>query len=236
MVAATSIAGVAMATAGAYAVCSPRAEASQHITAQNLSVVLSANGATRNGTPNITLGASGPTSSSFMTMPELITITNNGTMVATAVALQLTDHNNNSVLAGETWACLYGKDSVLFNEPLITVEGYGHAAIGHLTLAPGATDTYTVVYYAGSTEGTGCGKAFTGYLAGPYEGFSGQYSASGSYRTGTTNPAAASLTNGAEGGTLAPTVTVTYTGTAAQPDQLDQSDHSDQPSHSNHPE
>jgi hypothetical protein len=164
-----------------------------------------------------------------MTMPELITITNNGAMVATAIALQLTDQHNNSVLAGETWACLYSNGSVLFNEPLITVEGYGHAAIGHLTLAPGATDTYTVVYYAGSTEDTGCSKAFTGYLAGPYDGYSGQYNASESYRTGTTNPAAASLTNGAEGGTLAPTVTVTYTGTVAQPDHLDQPNHSNRP-------
>ena len=97
----------------------------------------------------------GPTSSSFMTAPTLITITNNGTLVASAVALQLSDQNNNTSLEGETWACLYSNGSIFVNEPLTTVKGYGQVAIGNPTLAPGATDSYTVVYYAGSRQNTG---------------------------------------------------------------------------------
>jgi len=175
---------------------------SPHITPQTLSVVLSANGANGNGTPNITLGSLGPTGSSFATAPDLITITNNGTMTATEVALKLSDYNNNSTLEHETWVCLYSDGGVFFNEPLTTVEGYGQTAIGHLALAPGATDTYTVVYYAGSAETTGCGHAFSGFSAVPYDGYPGQYDATEPYPAGTTNSAALSLTNPAEGGKI----------------------------------
>jgi hypothetical protein len=150
-----------------------------------------------------------------MTAPELITITNNGTMTATGVALQLSDHHTNTTLEGETWACFYSAGNVLFNEPLTTVEGYGQSAIAHLTLAPGATDTYTVVYYAGSGEKTGCGSTFTGYSAVSSDGYSGQYNSTELYSTGTPNVAALTLTNHAEGGTLTPIVTVSYVGTGS---------------------
>jgi hypothetical protein len=155
-----------------------------------------------------------------MTTPELITITNNGNIPATEVALQLSDQNTNTTLRGETWACLYSDGSsgggVFFNEPLPTVEGYGQAAIGHLTLAPGATDTYTVVYYAGPTENTGCGPASSGYQAVAYGGYPGAYYSAASYAGATPalglNPAATSLAPAAEGGTVTPKVTVSYTG------------------------
>jgi hypothetical protein len=209
-----SIVSLVLVGSVAYADCSGPAGGSPHVTPQTLSVVLSANGATGNGTPNITLGPLGPTGSSFTTSPDLITITNNGTMTATEVALKLSDHNNNSTLEHETWACLYSDGGVFFNEPLTTVEGYGQTAIGHLALAPGATDTYTVVYYAGSTENTGCGHTFSGFSAVPYDGYSGQYNATEPYPTGTTNSAALSLTNLAEGGIVTPTVTVSFTGVA----------------------
>jgi hypothetical protein len=174
-------------------------------------VVLSASGATGNGTPNIALGSLGPTGSSFMTAPTLITITNNGTLAASEVALQLSDQNNNNLsLEGETWACLYSNGSVFVNEPLTTVKGYGQVAIHNLTLAPGATDSYTVVYYAGSRENTGCGRAFTGYSATPHNRYHGHHNSSEPFPTGRTNSAAASLTNPAEDGTITPTVTVTF--------------------------
>jgi len=186
---------------------------------QNLSVVLSASGATGNGTPSLTLHSLGPTGSSFMTAPTAITITNNGNTVATGVALQLTDHNNNSALKGQIWACLYGTGDILFNnggitfnEPLTTVEGYGQVAIGDLTLAPGATSSYIIVYYAGTDENTGCGNAFTGYHAMASGGYSGKYSSTEPYPTGTTNSAASSLTNPAEGGSITPNITVSYLG------------------------
>jgi len=70
-------------------------------------------------------------------------------------------------------ACLYSNGSIFVNEPLTTVKGYGQVAIGNPTLAPGATDSYTVVYYAGSRQNTGCGRAFTGYSATPHNGYPG---------------------------------------------------------------
>ena len=214
----TGIAGLSLVGAGVHAAAGP----SQHqlITNQGLSVVLSANGATGNYTPNISLGSFGPTSSSFMTAPTLITITNNGTMTASEVALRLSDQSKNTILEPETWMCLYSDGSIFANEPLTTVKGYGQTAIGNLTLAPGATNTYTVVYYAGATENTGCGNAFTGRSATPYNGYSGQYNSTERYPTGTTNSAATSLTNPAESGTLTPTVTVSYIGVAGTITQI----------------
>jgi predicted ribosomally synthesized peptide with SipW-like signal peptide len=216
------VAGLGLVGTGAHAVFTATTSSAQTITAGNLSVVLSVTdpAATGNGTPNLTLGPLGPTGSSFMTTPELITITNNGNIPATEVALQLSDQNTNTTLQGETWACLYsdgsGGGGVFFNEPLPTVEGYGQAAIGHLTLAPGATDTYTVVYYAGPTEATGCGTAYSGYQAVAYGGYPGAYYSAESY-TGAApalglNPAVTSLAPAAEGGSVTPKVTVSYTG------------------------
>jgi hypothetical protein len=147
-----------------------------------------------------------------MTKPTLITITNNGTMTASEVALQLSDHHTNTTFESETWVCLYKDGGVFFNEPLTIAEGYGQSAIGHLDLAPGATDSYTVVYYAGPNEVTGCGGTYSGFSGVPYDGYPGEYSATKPYLAGSANPAALSLTNSAEGGTITPTVTVTYQG------------------------
>jgi hypothetical protein len=196
------------------------------IATQNLSVVLSAPGATGNGTSNLTLSSLGPTGSSFMTAPTLITITNNGNMTATGVALQLTDHNNtihnNTTLKSEMWVCLHSNGGIFFNsggiafnELLTTVEGYGQVAIGNLTLVPGATSSYIIVYYAGTSENAGCGNAFTGYHALASGGYFGRYSSTEPYPTGTSNPAALSLTNPAEGESVTPTVTVSYLGSPA---------------------
>ena len=208
----TGIAGLSLIGAGVYASGSPQPP--QFTTVSGLSVVLSAGGATGNGTPNIALASMGPTSSSFMTAPTLITITNNGTLVASAVALQLSDQNNNTSLEGETWACLYSNGSIFVNEPLTTVKGYGQVAIGNPTLAPGATDSYTVVYYAGSRQNTGCGRAFTGYSATPHNGYPGHHNSTEPFPTRRTNSAAGSLRNRAEDGTITPTVTVTFSATS----------------------
>jgi hypothetical protein len=213
-IAAISAAGAVLAATGAYACISPAGGSSPQITTQTLSVVLSASGATGNGTPNITLGSLGLVGSSFMTPPTLITITNNGTMTASEVALKLSDQNNNATFQNETWVCLYKDGNVLVNEPLKTVEGYGVAAIGHLSLAPKATDSFTADYYAGPTENTGCGKTFSGFSPIPINGYLGQYATTEPYPSGTVNTAALSLTNPAEGGRITPTVTISFVGVA----------------------
>lgn len=207
----TALAGVALIGTSAYA-GNEGSSPSKTFASQNPNVVLSASGATGNGTPNITLASLGPTGSSFMTTLTPVTITNNGPATATAVALQLTGHSNNVTFRGETWVCLFSSAGLFVNEPLTVVEGYGQTKISNLTLAPQATATYTVVYYAGSSENTGCGSAFTSYHTLSSDGYSGHYGAGESYPAGTTNLAAASMTNPAEGGTLLATVTVSYLG------------------------
>ena len=150
-----------------------------------------------------------------MTSPTLVTITNNGTMLARGIGLLLGDLHDKSGLESQTWECLYSGGKIFVNEPMSTVEKYGEAAFGNLSLAPGASSSYTIVYYAGAHINTGCGSTFTGYSATPLNGFAGQYNMTEPYPAGTVNPAAASLTNSAENGTIAPTVTVSYVGVTA---------------------
>ncbi len=208
-----SIAGLGLIGTGAHAVFTQNTTSSQSIQAGTMNVVLSSPTATAgNNTANLTLPSTGPTPSTFTTAPELITINNNSNIPVNEVALQLSDTNNNSTLQAETWACFYSDGSILFNEPLTTVEGYGQAAVLG-TIPAGGTDSYTVVFYAGRTENTGCGAAFTGFQLKPYGGFPGAYYSSESYpQSPGTNASAASLTNPAQGGSLTPTVTLSYTG------------------------
>lgn len=212
--AAMGVAALSLVGGGAFAsvLSGPGAHHPKH----PLDVVLSAQGATGNGTPDITLGSLGPTGSSFMTVPTLITITNEGTIPAGEVALGLSDVHSSPALLAETWVCFYSDGGILFNEPLSTVEAYGKAAIGKVTLPPGATDTYTAVFYAGPAQDTGCGTSFTGYQAVPFDGYQGGYysteSYTGSAPTRGPNSAAGSLTNAAEGGSLVPKVTISYVG------------------------
>jgi hypothetical protein len=202
------VAALALIGAGASATFSTQTTSSQSITAGTLSVVLYAGGATGNGTPSITLPNTAPVGSTFATSPTLIQIYNNGNITATEISMQLTDTNNNGTLEGETWACMYSDQELAYNEPLTTVEGYGSVAIGPQTLAPGASDYYTLVFYAGAVD-TGCGATFTGIVSGVYTSYEPYV---GSAPTLGDNPSAASLTSPAEGGTLIPAFTVTYTG------------------------
>ncbi len=192
-------------------------------------IVLSASGATGNGTASITLRSLGPVGSSFMTVPTPIMITNTGLGTAAGVSIQFLDQNNNPFLRRETWVCLYQDGAILFNEPLPVVENYGEAAIGNLTLWPGATDSFTLVYYAGSSENTGCGGAFTSYATHSGGGFTGRFAATEPYPAGTSNPGGASLTNSAQGGTITSTMTITFLSDSTEPgngaDREGQDDH-----------
>ena len=168
--------------------------------------VLSAPGASGNNTANIALAPLGPTNSSFVT-GTLVTITNNGNIPVSAFALKLSDTNNNAALQSGTWACFYSDGQLLVNEPLITVEGYGAATVGG-PIAVGGTDTYTLVLYADSPNG-GCGPTFTGFTGSAYTGFTPY---SGSAQALGPNSAAVSLPNGAQGGVMTVTLTLSYQG------------------------
>jgi predicted ribosomally synthesized peptide with SipW-like signal peptide len=201
------VAAIALIGAGAAATFTQDTTSTQKITAGTMNVVLSAPGASGNNTPTITLPDEAPVGSTFATPPTVITITNNGNIPVSEIALKLADTNTNSTLQSEAWACFYSDGEILVNEPLTTVEGYGPATVGG-GVAPGGTDTYTMIIYAGSID-TGCGAAFTGFSGGAYT-TNETYTGSAPTRGG--NPSAASLTNGAQGGTLTPSTTVTYTG------------------------
>ena len=129
-------------------------------------------------------------------------------------ALRLTDEHTNSTFEREVWACFYSEGRLYFNEPLTTVESYGWVAFPDLTIAPRGTETYTAVFYAGPHENTGCGGPYTGYRAPVFGDFTGVYlptlDYAGSAPSLGPNPGAASLTNPAEGGTVTPTVTISY--------------------------
>ena len=194
-----------------------------------------------NGCTTITLPSFGPVASTFVTTPIEVTITNTGGIPISEVAVQLSDTNTNGTFEGETWACYYAPettggsgDVVLANELLTTIEAYGPTAyIG--TIPPAGTDTYYVVFYAGDIN-TGCGPTYSLEQPIAYGGYANAYWPPGSWSgwngnppasqpldwfnvlptTGTTppasdNPAAASLTNNAEGGSLTVTMTYSYT-------------------------
>jgi predicted ribosomally synthesized peptide with SipW-like signal peptide len=214
-----SLAGLGLVGAGAHAVFTATTTSAQTITAGTLSLVLQAtnpDGSQVSGynTNSITFAPQAPVASSFVTAPQLITIYNNGNVTATEISMQLTDPNayaNGASLAldNQTWVCMYSDNELAFNEPMTTVEGYGSVVIGAQTIAPKATDTYTVVFYAGSTDG-GCGTTFTGISGNTYTTFEG-YSGAPAFGPNT-DPLAIPLTSAAEGGTITPTFTVSYSG------------------------
>jgi predicted ribosomally synthesized peptide with SipW-like signal peptide len=201
------VAGLALIGAGAAATFTQNTTSSQQITAGTMNVTLSAPGASGNNTANIALANVGPVGSTFTTPATVVTITNNGNIPVSEIALQVGDTTNNATLKSEAWACFYSDGQLLVNEPLTTVEGYGAATVGG-AIAPGATDTYTFVIYAGSID-NGCGATFTGFSGSAYttnEPYGGAAPTFGP------NTGAADLTNAAQGGVLTPTLTVTYSG------------------------
>jgi predicted ribosomally synthesized peptide with SipW-like signal peptide len=212
-----SLAGLGLVGAGAHAVFTATTTSAQTITAGTLSLVLQATNPLGGdvdgyGTNSITFAAEAPVSSSFVTAPQLITILNNGNVTATEISMKLTDPYDSTNVASaaldsQTWVCMYSDGELAFNEPMTTVKGYGSVVIGAQTIAPQATDSYTIVFYAGSAD-NGCGPTFTGISGDTYTGFEGY---SGSPALGT-NPAADSLTDSAEGGVITPTFTVSYSG------------------------
>jgi hypothetical protein len=205
-----SLAGLGLVGAGAHAVFTNTTSSVQPITAGSLNVTLSTTtaGAGGNGTATLTFPTFGPTGSSFVVV-DPVTITNNSNIPVNEIGLQLTDPNKvangaSAALDTETWACFYSDGQLLYNEAMPTVEGYLNATVAGPILA-GATDTYTIVFYAGDNGANDplCGAAFTGFSGGSYTTFEVPPQAASTV---------ASLNPDAEGGMIDPTLTVTYTG------------------------
>ncbi len=206
---ALSVAGLGLIGVGAHAVFTQNTTSGQTIVAGTMNVTLTGTGSTGNGTATINLPSPGPVGSSFVSV-DPVTITNNGNIPVTEVALSMSDSNNNGTLQDEAFACFYSDSELLANEPLTTIEGYGPGVVAG-SILPGDTDSYTVVIYAGTVD-NGCGNDFTGFSGGTYVTDEG-YSGSPAFGDNTTDSlATAGLTNGAEGGTIIPTLTLTYNG------------------------
>jgi predicted ribosomally synthesized peptide with SipW-like signal peptide len=215
-----SLAGLGLVGAGAHAVFTATTTSAQTITAGTLSLVLQATNpdgseVTGYNTNSITFAPQAPVASSFVTAPQLITIYNNGNVTATEISMKLTDPYNvanaaSAALDSQTWVCMYSDGELAFNEPMTTVEGYGSVVIGAQTIAPQATDSYTVVFYAGSAD-SGCGPTFTGISGDTYTNFEAYTPPNPALGTNP-DPLALPLTSAAEGGTITPTFTVSYSG------------------------
>src|ERR1035438_1631401 len=205
-----SLAGLGLVGTGAHAAFTATTTSSQPITAGTLSLVLQATNpdgseVTGYNTNSITFAPQAPVASSFVTAPQLITIYNNGNVTATEISMKLTDPYNvanlpSAALDSQTWVCMYSDGELAFNEPMTTVEGYGSVVIGAQNIAPQATDTYTVVFYAGSAD-SGCGPTFTGISGDTYTNFEAYTPPNPAFGTNR-GPLALPLTSAAEGGTI----------------------------------
>jgi predicted ribosomally synthesized peptide with SipW-like signal peptide len=205
-----SLAGLGLVGAGAHAAFTSTTSSVQPITAGSLNVTLSTTvvGASGNNTATLTFPNPGPVGSTFVAV-DPVTITNNSNIPVTEIGLQLTDPDNvsnaqSAALDTETWACFYSDGELLYNEAMPTVEGYSNATVTG-TIAPGATDTYTIVFYAGDNGANdpACGGAFTGFSGGAYTTYEAVPQAAST---------APSLNSDAEGGMINPTLTLTYQG------------------------
>jgi predicted ribosomally synthesized peptide with SipW-like signal peptide len=243
MMGAMSVGGLGLVGMGAHAVFTQNTTSQQTITAGTMGVTLHSDNATivsGDGTATLTLApASAAEGSSFVEAYHVV-MTNHGNIPVTEVSYQLSDSKGTSPasasLESQLWACLYAgsgaqggnEGEVYFNSPLSTVLTWGAGASKFLTLAPGTTDDYTLVVYAGSTD-NGCGSEYDGYTNSPfslggittpgqYDGqtigtYNPMYSATSPWNpTFGTNPTAASLTNSSEGGVVTPILTVQYSG------------------------
>ncbi|MEO9181733.1 MAG: hypothetical protein ABI298_08810 [Acidimicrobiales bacterium] len=174
----------------------------------NSNLSLSAQGASGNGTANISLEPFGPTGSSFATPPTPIFATNRGHSREGDFSFDVSAISNNAPLLDATWMCLIVNNRIYVNEPLSVQESYGWSRIPQLTLGSGETATFMMTLYAGTTINTGCGGTFSSNTHEHVLDASSKYRLSETYPSGSTNPSAASLTNRAEDGTLAVTMTI----------------------------
>lgn len=210
--------GLALVGVGAGATFTTSTTSSQSFSAGTLSMAVSSDDAAgcRTAASNcqsLTLPAVGPVSSTFETPKTVITMTNTGNIPAHFSAIQIGQSHDgtvaaNNALLNETYVCIQSTDYsggpwTEGNGPLTTAVALTPTvAENDVTLAPGATATYSMDFYAGkdsgacnpvSSDGSHTKAAWDGYDGGPYH-------------------TPASLNDDAQGGVVTPTLTFSYTG------------------------
>jgi len=225
---AVSVMGLGLIGVGAHAVFTTSTASSQTITAGAPSVIVysaDAPGCTTasDNCTSITLNPVGPVGSTFdqPTSPLVpITIKNTGTIPVSEGAIQLTDATNGpagNYLQDQMNICMSSDPgsggtglldgaTVVANGPLLTGLALTPSVklVGP-TLNPGQTDEYQVDFYAGQNS-VECGTTWSdgGHTASAWSG--------AGYPSVNPWVTPASLTNNAEGGAVAVTLTYSYTG------------------------
>lgn len=150
------------------------------------------------GQHSYTLPATAPEGSTFTTGPQLVTTHNYGTVTANAILLSASSTNTNQSLHDALYVeidsytapDMGGTKVVAYNGPLSGLEANPQALTG--PVAPGQTDPFYVTYYAGTNGPNASGASNVGF---------------GSDVDNSTD-----LPTTAQGGSVTPTITVTYSG------------------------
>jgi hypothetical protein len=209
---AVGVAALALIGVGAGATFTDAVHANRTITGGTMNVQITAGGNISADHKSVTLSPVGPTGSTFESAHQVITIKNNGNIPATADAIQMTESHvgtaNNNALLAQTYVCIQSTDAsggpwTEGNGPLATAVALNPTVKQNpVVLQPGDTMTFSVDFYAGqdssycgntSSDGTNTRAAWDGYDGGPYH-------------------TPASLTDAAQGGTITPTMTFSFTG------------------------
>jgi predicted ribosomally synthesized peptide with SipW-like signal peptide len=198
-----SLAGLGLVGAGAHAVFTQNTVSSQQITAGTMNVQLSTTAVGANLSANgqtLTFANFGPTGSTFTTGDLAVTITNYSNFAVSELVSTPGDTYDgsggpaspNSLLAAEAYLCETSSGTVIYNGLLSAAPAQPIG--GTLAAYPtsGDTDGYTVNIYAGSVT-TACGSGTSGTAV-----------------SGTST--APTLAQGAQGGVIDPTLTVSYSG------------------------
>lgn len=192
------VAGLAVAGSlvglGAGASFTDAVAATQTVTAGQMNLGIEQAG----GQKSYTLPSTPAEGSTFTTGPQLVTTHNYGNITANAILLSLADTNTNAAMKAETnveidsWTAPNqgGTLVVAYNGPLSGLEANPQALSG--PVAPGQTDPFYVTFYAGTNGANSDGAADVGF--------------------GSNLDNAAALDSAAQGGSVTPTVTVTYSG------------------------
>lgn len=195
MIASMGVAGLCLIGAGAGATFTDATNSVQTITSGTLNMQLSApddpNATTSSDGKTVTLESASPVGSTFKTAPVSFEILNAGTITANEILIKGSETDGgkaaDQALLGQMNVCIYSPYIDSTNPGGVVFDGRVSTfdASGQQVegpVAPGGKDHYTAEFYAGDVT-TACGAE--------------------------TSP---SLDNSAQGGTVTPTVTLSYTG------------------------
>jgi hypothetical protein len=211
---AVGVAALALIGTGAGATFTDAVHANRTVTAGTTDVRISDGGGgdvSADG-KSVTLSPVGPTGSTFESDHQVVTVKNYGNIPVTSNAIQMTESHvgtaNNNALLAQTYVCIQSTDYsggpwTEGNGPLATAVALNPTVKQNaVVLQPGDTLTFSVDFYAGqdssychptSSDGPQTRAAWDGYDGGPYH-------------------TPASLTDAAQGGTITPTLTFSFTG------------------------